>query len=602
VNVGRFVSASRTAVVDAAAAVLLPTVLLLAPLNAVVIRNVDELQYHPSVVRAFVWAAVILWLAGLVVIRLWGHTRSVRVLMMAPWCVLLFDVVGAALERAGATFPAMVAADIAIVGVVVATGVLAPGPVLRRVTAAAGVAMFAHAVWQHAVFAASLSPDVVVELHRTERGVKTPRRGVPGNVYHLLLDNYLSESFAHAAGPTAATRFPGFTYYRRFNTNFPRTSSSELALIHGRTPFAGLSLEDWPQLAMAEGLWADLWERGVNLWIYPYARWLCPDAAVKCVASSELARDVGSTATRDSTIDLWALRIMPASLRHRLATPSEPRAERQQGVGFSVTEYVRQLRGINRSESTDQVNALPTQYFNLKQFDELLADEAKRPARGQYVYYHALIPHPNYIMNERCELVEKPVWGADAYWGHVACANLMIERLVQELRRLGRYDDSLIVVHADHGDVEFLVSPDSIGSTTDFALDDGARRYQAVDTTYHDRAQFEQIQSGDSNAWRSIAVEVLSSGLLLVKYPRARKYSESLAPVQLLDIAPTISKHFGARGRSYAGLPLAAVPANRESVFYAHSRSFDGKLSKYRLTDHGWQFVEDIPVLSAADP
>ena len=66
--------------------------------------------------------------------------------------------------------------------------------------------------------------------------------------------------------------------------------------------------------------------------------------------------------------------------------------------------------------------------------------------------------------------------------------------------------------------------------------------------------------------------------------------------MQLLDIAPTILAHFGQSSAAYEGLPISQVTPGRESVFYAHSRDFDRKFSKYRLTPGGWRFVEDVPV------
>lgn len=121
-------------------------------------------------------------------------------------------------------------------------------------------------------------------------------------------------------------------------------------------------------------------------------------------------------------------------------------------------------------------------------------------------------------------------------------------------------------------------------------LDPITRTYQQPDLSY--RGSFEaEIMSGDSAAWRSIAVEVLSSGLLLVKAPRSMTYEEDTRPVQLLDIAPTILAHFGRSIISYPGTLISRVESGRQSEFYAHSRDFDGTLSKYRLTRDGWRFV-----------
>ena len=183
-----------------------------------------------------------------------------------------------------------------------------------------------------------------------------------------------------------------------------------------------------------------------------------------------------------------------------------------------------------------------------------------------------------------------------AYWAFARCANLMIERLVAELSRLGRLDDALIVVHADHGDMEFLLAPKLPDRGIEFAIDEQARRYQQPDTTYSDIARFERLHVGDSAAWRSVAVEVFSSGLLLAKFPHAKTYSEDTSPVQLLDIAPTVLAHFGLPVESYDGMPFPQIRLGRETLFYTHNRDFTDGFSKYQLTNEGWQFVSRVPV------
>ena len=143
----------------------------------------------------------------------------------------------------------------------------------------------------------------------------------------------------------------------------------------------------------------------------------------------------------------------------------------------------------------------------------------------------------------------------------------MVARLVDVLAQLGRLDDALIIVHADHGDVEFLASPESaLGPDAAFALDPAARHYQQPDQTYQDDAMLDRLYHADSATWRSIAVEVLSSALLLVKFPDVTTYSEDTRPVQLLDIAPTILEHAGASIAPYDGIPMSRVPSTRISM------------------------------------
>src|SRR4051794_38490918 len=52
-------------------------------------------------------------------------------------------------------------------------------------------------------------------------------------------------------------------------------------------------------------------------------------------------------------------------------------------------------------------------------------------------------------------------WTALTYWNAVACDDWLIGRLIARLKRLGVWDDTLLVVTADHG--ESLFDDDFLG-------------------------------------------------------------------------------------------------------------------------------------------
>lgn len=588
-------SRTATGALDLGAALFPPVVLLLIPFSGVAITNVNDLLYNPSLARAFVAAGAVVWIAGVLLIRWSPGGAPARLWVTLPWAVLLLDVIGAAVEPRVDRVALAAMADIAVIGAVILAAVTSSWASLRRVAAAAGVVLLVHGAWVHVAFTQSLSRELLVGAGSSPATVvSAPGADAPGNVYHILLDAYQGEAFSHSVGDAASRRFPGFTLYNRFNTNFPRTSSAEPAMIAGRFPRPGMSFEEWPAEALRDGFWTDLIADGVGVWLYPYGGWLCHPRAVQCSTSADLERDAASTVTRDTTIDLWALRLLPGSLRRALRTAPD-------GVGdpveFSATAALRSLRAGSPRSGPAGVRLLPRQYFNLQQFDKLLADEASRPARGQYVYYHGLIPHHDYLLDASCAPVPEPKYDVDEYWAFVDCANLMIERLAARLRELGRFDDALIIVHADHGDPNFIVGPGRwMRGDSGRLLDARARQYQAVDRTYEDSAAYEALQNGDSSRWRSFAVEVFSSGLLLMKWPGAAAYAEDDRPVRLLDIGPTVLTHFGAAAGGYDGMPVGDVMRPRRRVFFAHSREFEGKLSRYELTTEGWQFQTDVPL------
>ena len=576
---------------------LAPVIVFVVLFDDVVATNVQELPYQPRLVQLFHAIAIFVAGAGFLIVSRFGDKKLIRLWLVAPWALLFFDVSGAALQ----VFPIgfVILSDTLIIAAIVVVATMVPWLALQRVTTMVTLVLLVQAVAAHVTLVQSFA----VETNSDQRKEQTSSRGAAslanaqGNVYHILLDNYLAESYAALADRETQERLAGFVFFSRFNAQFPRTSSSELGMLHGRVPQSGMSVDDWPTAVLREGFWHSLAEAGVGLWVYPIRRELCPYYAKACVASSDIEWQTQLSLARKSTIDLWALRLIPPSLGRLISAQLSSSGEDRHSLGFSLTTALRRFSGkeVDQVASPPMISANPEQYFNLKQFDQLLLDEANRPAQGQYIYYHALIPHPYFLLDEQCKENQSNDYSPARYWGFAKCANLMVSRLVERLEQLGRLDNALIVVHADHGDIDFLASYRDVDEG--FALDPVARRYQEPDPAYHDSVMLDQLQNGDSAEWRSIAVEVLSSALLLIKFPHATAYLEDRRPVQMLDIAPTVFAHFGVSAASYDGVEISLVPKTREQVFYAHSRRFDGKLSKYRLGATGWKFVEDIPVI-----
>ena len=609
--------------VQAGAAALAPAVIFFALFNDVVFANVEALRYHPPLVAAFAGAFLAATAAGLWVVRRAGVSRSARaasrLLLALPWMVLVWDAAGSRLDASPVSYGVLVAADVVIAAAVLAAARAVSFERLQALAAAAAAVILVHGVVAHARFAATL-PSRLVSGAAPERpaGGPPPEVRPQGNVYHLVLDTYQSETFEHLAGPTAAAEYGGFTFFTRYNTNFPRTNSAGWAMMLGRPPRRNESVREWMASAPRAGFWRDLAAGGAGLWVYPLAENWCPPAAIVCSPASEVGQAAQQIALRGVTIDLWFQRLLPASLRRAL-NGGPIRAATigfEESAGFSVTTLARGLAAGRDNAwrlAARGISPHPLQFFSIRQFERMLADESRRPARGQYVFYHGLIPHAPYLMDERCEIravVESENPGPQSralsedgdpeYWAFAECANALIKRLTRTLDRLGRLQDAMIVVHADHGDLRFVLGPRHTGKPVEFALDPIARRYQTPDEAYQDVSlAWSELHAGDSARWRPVAIEVASSGLLLIRFPGDRPFTRDSRPVQMIDLAPTILDHFGLAWDRFAGVPIPSLAADdpRENLFYAHGREVEHKLSKYRLSAAGWEFVEDIPLV-----
>jgi hypothetical protein len=109
---------------------------------------------------------------------------------------------------------------------------------------------------------------------------------------------------------------------------------------------------------------------------------------------------------------------------------------------------------------------LPSALASMETLARLRPDIAEAP-RGVAYIVHLLIPHDGYLYKSDCTLADPAEWGAAVrdhgvsaemraelyrlYLKQLTCANIVIKRLFDDLKRSGVYDEATIIVHGDHG-------------------------------------------------------------------------------------------------------------------------------------------------------
>ncbi len=142
--------------------------------------------------------------------------------------------------------------------------------------------------------------------------------------------------------------------------------------------------------------------------------------------------------------------------------------------------------------------------------DNMTTDD--RPA--SYNYFHVAGGHSPILFDENCAYVGTQKENYENMRAQVTCTLLQLERLVQKLKQLGIYDETMIIVHSDHGSPWLTPSLNSVGS-----------------------AVILPRVSGSANA------------AILVKPPTIRgPLRFSRAPVSIGDVPATINDAFGLAG------------------------------------------------------
>ncbi len=588
-------SVSRFSSTAALAALFTPTVLFISAGNGVILGNLQDIPYDAHLVGGFLAGALLCTCALFpAFVRADGNRRwaeIVRGALALGLCVLLFRAVSRFTARPGVPSGLIIAADVLVVMGVAAALSVSRVAYLLRVCAVIAVALLAEGLLRHGWMLAHQQRARVELSHQRSPGGGATADEPPGNVYHFVVDGFQSATYAQVVAANPELRPDQFTVYPGFTSHYGHTAMSVPNALLGRLYSPEESAAAWMREGFTGGLWAELERTGVGVALYPFFAEHCPPRSTHCIPAPLVAY-MG----RATLIDLWFLSILPRSVEVRLgrdvvpadadATLPPPRRP------FSLTQAVRRLAGRDAAAASggtlDEIPLQPGDYAanSLVGFEALLEAEARRPPRGQYVFFHAILPHRPYLLDDAC-VYQGEGWTTEtaAYLAQAACGLRLVQRFADRLRELNRFDEALIVVHADHG--LWRETRDKIRST------------------FLDRQELVMIGlRGKSAAFLSdpVAIARRSSALLLLKLPGQTEARESAAPALTLDIVPTVLHHVGLATDAYPGIPLQALDdaADRERVFFSNpfgrGWNMEGPLRKFVMVDGRWEFREELPL------
>ncbi len=527
----------------AAAAGFLPTVLFLAVPNAIILSNLAELAYPLPAVLGFAGA----WLGATGLLALWWWRRpsrsavAVRVVAGIGLCVMLWDGISGS-TREVYNVNAQVALDLGALAGAMLLLLRCPVRVLVALLAAANGVLWCWNVGTHGL---ALWQTRTPPRAQHAAGMPSP---TAGNVYHIVLDGFQSEAFDMLRSRNPACIPEELTYFPAFRTQYLLTRYSLANLLAGTTYRDRESMRGWEAAAVDAGLWARLAGAGWAVWLYPESVETRFADATAIKPSKELQSAALSAL---DIVDLWALNLLPRSV----ATLAR-RADTVPSVVAATTDVRMQQYSVtarlglrNRTGGTVQA-AGEFAYFSHLNFARFLRDEEGRPAQGQYVFVHAVMPHWPFVLDAGCGYTGQargPV--VDAYLDQAACALRLIRDLVARLRELERLDDALILVHGDHG----------------AALPVGRILVAAAAVPPEERARIPHPPIGvldlvaPTERMSREEARQRSAALLLARLPGLPPLAQREERAVMLDLAPTILAHAGLDRGDLPGIPLQSL-------------------------------------------
>ena len=310
-------------------------------------------------------------------------------------------------------------------------------------------------------YRAAQAPTPQTETYLSQAGLYTV--GTEENLLVLVLDSVDADQFAQALAedPDLSRRLEGFTWYRNAMGLSDPTKYGLPALLTGQAytqpvdyaGFIAAAYADTPLYTMLAG---DVWDAR----FFTDSRYVSLDAGVvDNLAREELAVNDPAGLTRD-LLRLCAFRYAPHFLKPQLWMYSNVFLPYAQAQGEPVYEV------------TDPA-------FDARLREEGLEATTERAFR----LIHLTGMHPPYTMDADCQYQAQGVTAQEQMRG---CLRLA-EDYLEQLRALGVYDRSAVLILADHGTdtvhrpLLLLKRP---GDTGEMAVNDAPVSYADLPATY----------------------------------------------------------------------------------------------------------------------
>lgn len=365
------------------------------------------------------------------------------------------------------------------------------------------------------------------------------------NVYQLHLDAMQTGYFRrYLEQDGQASAFDGFVLYENNIANYLFTLPSVASYLTG-TLYREGRYDHWIDAATG-GLPERLRGQGYRLHFYGKNAILDANAFDSSTFAYELVKE-HTQLSHPQVFDfvrLWVARIAPNALTNKGLE-----------VGESLGAYVRDH--ANRDRIDAEAAPLSVEhgiepYSGVLLMDKATADEQSRGDRGHYTLVQPLLPHGPYVIEQDCGYRGSRKPTRNGYYEQVVCIGRLVEQFIDQLQQLGRYEDSLILVHGDHGSGwAGLPAPDG----------EGGYPYAS------------QVRAPGFRNWNPEDVLSRARALLMIKLPGAKgplRISEY--PAQLVDIYPTVMAGLGLPVESgLDGVDLVVAEAEelpRERHFY----------------------------------
>jgi len=254
------------------------------------------------------------------------------------------------------------------------------------------------------------------------------------NIYHLIFDAYQSDLFSIQLNHSLEEKLSGFIFYRNALARYTWTNWSIPSVFLGEVhnvAHTRRNREEYQRKAfnsehsiLADLKSSDYATLGIMRKLYPFTLRLFDTTVAHSsnIASDSLNSSRGFAAS-------WAFRVMPEFAIGKMA---------EYDVILDSVALNQLQGGTYVAESTPDESMLS--------FINFIRQEQDLPALGRYTFVHLILPHTQLIFDDECRRSSSATIHTQS-----RCASHLLVKFIDELKRLDRFENSLIIAHSDHG-------------------------------------------------------------------------------------------------------------------------------------------------------
>lgn len=318
---------------------------------------------------------------------------------------------------------------------VLLTSILLPDPILKA----------RNVILSFVVLASTLGMVIVV-FERELRLFTPPQKTVATeafrfsmdrNILEVVLDSFSSPAFESVidADPSLREALRGFTYYPNTITSFTTTAPSIPSILTSAQYDNTESMKRFLDRTFAENsVPALLDEHGVDVTVMSLPQ-LCSRIDQSC---SSLGRAVSTDERKIARQEL--LELFDLSLFRAAPQPAKKLVYHDERWFFQ--------RLFSQKGS-------PSSHYNSLRFvDVFERNTAANAVKPTFKFFHLMLPHAPFIFDSECEPTlrgKKLKSKKEPYEEQATCALRLFLRMVNVLKERNLFNNTMIIVHADHG-------------------------------------------------------------------------------------------------------------------------------------------------------